>query len=103
MTRDDDLLGTVKLFAGVVFLTAAWIIEATVAGIVWGVGWALPTFVLGVATGYVALRFEEWLREAAEAVRHVSLRAFRFRTAQKLVERRRALAETVARAFDEAR
>jgi len=36
-------------------------------------------------------------------VRHVSLRAFRFRIAQKLVERRRALAETVARAFDEAR
>ncbi len=103
MTRDDDLLSTVKLFAGVLFLSVGWAIEATAAAVVWGPAWALPVFVIGVATGYVALRFEEWLREAAEAVRHVSLRAFRFRTAQKLVERRRALAETVARAFDEAR
>ena len=103
MTPDDDLPSTVKLFAGVLFLSVGWAVEATAAAVVWGPAWALPVFVVGVATGYVALRFEEWLREAAEAVRHVSLRAFRFRTAQKLVERRRALAETVARAFDEAR
>jgi glycerol-3-phosphate O-acyltransferase/dihydroxyacetone phosphate acyltransferase len=102
VTRDEDVLGTVKLFAGVVFLGAGWAVEATIAGLFLGPIWAAPTFLAGVASGYVALRFEEWLREAVEAARHVSLRAFRFRTAQGLVERRRALAETVARAFEEA-
>lgn len=102
ITGDEDVLGTVKLFAGVVFLAVGWAIEAVVAGVLVGPVWAAPTFLAGVAGGYVSLRFEEWWREAVEAVRHVSLRAFRFRTAQGLVERRRALAETVARAFDEA-
>jgi 1-acyl-sn-glycerol-3-phosphate acyltransferase len=102
ITGDEDVLGTVKLFAGVVFLGAGWAAEAIAASFIWGPPWGAPTFLAGVASGYVALRFEEWLREAAEAARHVSLRAFRFRTAQGLVERRRALAETVARAFEEA-
>jgi len=48
------------------------------------------------------LRFDELWREAAEAWRHVALRAFRFHTAQRLVERRRELADTVARALEEA-
>jgi hypothetical protein len=102
ISRDDDVLSTVKLFAGVAFLFLAWLGEALAVGVLVGAVWALPTFVVGVATGYVALRFEELFREAAEAWRHVALRAFRFSTAQRLVERRRELAETVARALEEA-
>jgi hypothetical protein len=92
----------VKLFAGVAFLFLAWLGEAIAVGVLIGPVWALPTFVAGVATGYVALRFEELFREAAEAWQHVALRAFRFSTAQRLVERRRELADTVARALEDA-
>ena len=96
ITRDEDVLGTAKLFAGVAFLAAAWGLEATAAGFAWGAGWAAPTFLIGVATGYVALRFEELRREAAEAWRLVVLRAFHHQTTQRLAERRRALADAVA-------
>jgi 1-acyl-sn-glycerol-3-phosphate acyltransferase len=102
ITKDDDVLGTVKLFAGVAFLFVAWLAEAIAVGLWARPIWILPTFVLGVASGYVALRFDELWHEAAEAWRHVALRAFRFSTAQKLVERRRELADTVARALEEA-
>ena len=96
VTRDEDVLGTAKLFAGVAFLAVAWGLEATAAGLAWGAGWAGPTFFAGVATGYVALRFEELRREAAEAWRLVVLRAFHHQTTQRLAERRRALADAVA-------
>ena len=56
----------------------------------------MATFATGVATGYVALRFDELRREAAEAWRLVVLRAFHHQTTQRLAERRRALAEAVA-------
>ena len=88
----------VKLLAGAVFLALAWGLEATVAGFVWGPLWAAPTFAAGIATGYVALRFEELRREAAEAWRLVMLRAFHHQTTARLAERRRALADQVARA-----
>jgi 1-acyl-sn-glycerol-3-phosphate acyltransferase len=100
-TRDEDILGTVKLIAGAVFLTLAWGLEAVVAGVAWGPGWAAPTFAAGVASGYVALRFSELRRAAREAWRHLTLRAFHHRTAQRLAERRRALADAVARALGE--
>ena len=61
----------------------------------------MPTFLLGVVSGYVALRFEELLRDGVAGWRAVSLRAFHFKTAQRLTERRRALADEVARALAE--
>lgn len=96
VTRDEDVLGTAKLFAGAAFLAVAWGLEATAAGFAWGARWAAPAFLTGVATGYVALRFEELRREAAEAWRLVVLRAFHHQTTQRLAERRRALADAVA-------
>jgi len=101
-THDEDLLGTVKLMAGAAFLAVAWGAEAVVAGFVGGPLWAVPTFVAGVATGYVALRFDELRREASEAWRLVVLRAFHQRTTQRLAERRRALADAVARGLRDA-
>jgi len=102
VTRDEDVLGTVKLLAGASFLTVAWALEATAVALALGARWAAPTFVAGVATGYVALRFEELWREAAEAGRLVVLRAFHQRTTQRLAERRRALADAVARGLRDA-
>ncbi|HXU00377.1 MAG TPA: lysophospholipid acyltransferase family protein [Polyangia bacterium] len=102
VTSDDDVLGTTKLIAGTLFLWVAWGLEATAAGVAWGARWAVPVFVAGVATGYVALRFEELRREAAEAWRLVMLRAFHHQTTARLAERRRALAEAVARGLRDA-
>ena len=96
ITHDEDVLGTTKLLAGAVFMALAWGAEAAAAAIAWGAGWAAPVFVVAVATGYVALRFAELRREAAEAWRLVVLRAFHHQTTQRLAERRRALADAVA-------
>jgi glycerol-3-phosphate O-acyltransferase / dihydroxyacetone phosphate acyltransferase len=96
ITRDEDVLGTAKLLAGAVFMAVAWGLEATLAGVAWGARWAAPVFVGALATGYVALRFEELRREAGEAWRLVMLRAFHHQTTQRLAERRRALADAVA-------
>jgi glycerol-3-phosphate O-acyltransferase / dihydroxyacetone phosphate acyltransferase len=96
ITQDEDVLGTTKLLAGAVFLALAWGAEAVASGIAWGAGWAAPVFVGAVATGYVALRFDELRREAAEAWRLVMLRAFHHQTTLRLAERRRALADAVA-------
>jgi len=102
VTRDDDVLGTTKLIAGTAFLALAWGLEAVAAGLAWGAGWAVPVFATGVVTGYVALRFEELRREAAEAWRLVMLRAFHHQTTARLAERRRALADAVARGLRDA-
>jgi len=102
LTHDEDVLGTAKLLAGATFLALAWAAEAVVAGFVWGPLWAAPTFLVGIAAGYVALRFDELRGEAAEAWRLVVLRAFHHRTTQRLAERRRALADAVARGLRDA-
>ncbi|HEY2571102.1 MAG TPA: lysophospholipid acyltransferase family protein [Solirubrobacteraceae bacterium] len=101
VTKDEDILSTVKLFAGTLFLILGWAAEASAVGWFWGALWALPTFALGVAGGYVALRFEELLRDGVAGWRAVSLRALHFKTAQRLAERRRTLADDVARALAE--
>jgi 1-acyl-sn-glycerol-3-phosphate acyltransferase len=102
VTQDEDILGTVKLLAGVVFLVIGWAAEALGAAIVWGARWALPVLVAGGVCGYLALRFEELWREAGFAWGGLRLRAFHFQTARRLAERRRALADEVARALDDA-
>jgi glycerol-3-phosphate O-acyltransferase / dihydroxyacetone phosphate acyltransferase len=101
VTKDEDILSTVKLFAGALFLFLGWTAEAIAVGWFCGALWAVPTFALGVAAGYVALRFEELLRDGVAGWRAVSLRALHFRTAQRLTERRRTLADEVARALAE--
>jgi hypothetical protein len=85
------------------FLFVAWAAEAVAAGLLWGAVWAVPTFLVGIAAGYVSLRFEELLSGAVEAWRHLAIRARHADIARRLVERRRALAEAVAQALDEAR
>jgi len=100
-TKDEDLLSTVKLLAGSLFLFLAWAAEAALMGFWRGAVWALPTFAAAMATGYLALRFDELLRDGRAAWRALSMRAFHFNTARRLAERRRVLADAVARALDE--
>jgi glycerol-3-phosphate O-acyltransferase/dihydroxyacetone phosphate acyltransferase len=102
LTRDEDILSTVKLIAGAAFLFVGWLVEALAAGALAGPGWAPPVFLLGIGSGYVALWFEELVGDTAEAVRYLWLRAFHFDTARRLTERRRALADAVATALHEA-
>jgi glycerol-3-phosphate O-acyltransferase/dihydroxyacetone phosphate acyltransferase len=101
-TQDEDILSTVKLIGGAVFLFVGWVVEAVVAGCLFGAAWGAALFALGVASGYVALWFEELVADTAEAVRYLWLRAFHFDTARRLTERRRALADAVATALREA-
>ncbi len=102
VTKDEDVLSTVKLLAGAVFLFAAWAAEAIAVGWACGALWGPPVFLAGPASGYLALRFEELVRDGAAGWRAVSLRALHFKIAQRLTERRRALADAVARALAEA-
>jgi hypothetical protein len=102
MTRDEDILGTVKLLAGAAFLFVTWLAEAVAVGFRLGPAWAVPMFLVALATGYVALRFEEMIGDTAEAVRYLWMRAFHHDTTRRLAERRRALADDVARALQEA-
>ena len=101
VTKDEDVLSTVKLIAGALFLFLAWTAESLAVGARRGAAWGAPTFLVGVASGYLALRFEELLRDGVAGWRAVSLRALHFKTAQRLTERRRALADELARALAE--
>jgi glycerol-3-phosphate O-acyltransferase/dihydroxyacetone phosphate acyltransferase len=102
-TKDDDVLGTVKMLAGALFLWLAWSGEAIAAGVCWGARWIAPVFLFAVASGYVALRFDELRGETGEALRHLWLRLRHRHTARELAAHRRALAEAVTAALRDAR
>ena len=59
VTKDEDVLSTVKMLAGALFLLLAWTAEAMAAGCALGRALARAGFRAGVGSGYVALRFEE--------------------------------------------
>jgi glycerol-3-phosphate O-acyltransferase / dihydroxyacetone phosphate acyltransferase len=99
VTKEEDILGTIKLLAGALFLFVFWAAEAILVG--WKVGpvWGALTFLAGPACGYVALRFDEILSTMLESVRHVWLRAARPGQVRRLADRRRDLAENISRAL----
>jgi 1-acyl-sn-glycerol-3-phosphate acyltransferase len=99
VTREEDVLGTVKVLAGALFLFLYWAAEGLAVGLTWGAGWGALAFVVALASGYVALRFEELFAEMKESVRHLWLRAARPGQVLKLAERRRALADEISRAL----
>ena len=99
VTREEDVLGTVKMLAGTLFLFVWWAAEATIAGVELGAGWGALLFAGAVGAGYVALRFEELLAEVRASWRYLWLRAARPDQVLRLAERRRALADEIARAL----
>ncbi|MFO0661899.1 MAG: lysophospholipid acyltransferase family protein [Polyangiaceae bacterium] len=96
---DEDVLGTVKLLGGLLFIPLAWMLEAAVVAYFFGWVFGALIPVIGAACGYVSLRFDELLSEAIEALRHVWIRVNDPKTALSLIERRRALAHEVAAAL----
>ncbi len=102
VTKEEDVLGTVKMIAGALFLYVAWSAEAIAAGVRWGAVWSVPVFLLAVGSGYASLRFGELATETAEAIRHLVWRVFRRDVTRRLADRRRALADAVAAALREA-
>jgi len=102
VTRDEDVLGTVKLLAGALFVWLGWSAEAIAAGVWWGGRWVVPVFLFAAISGYVALRFDELRGETAEALRHLWLRLHHRDTAHELAARRRALVDAVTAGLKDA-
>lgn len=117
ITREDDVLGTVKLIAGFVFLVVAWTAEATALtwfaahradewptyaarGVPLAVVAPLALVALGIGGGYLALCVEEWARQARAALRYAVLRQRRPGTIARLVARRQALVDEVTDALE---
>src|SRR6185312_10520803 len=73
-TKDEDLLSTVKLLAGSLFLFLGWAAESALMGFWRGAAWVVPTFAAAMATGYLALRFDELLRDGRAAWRALDAR-----------------------------
>ena len=100
MTKDEDILSTIRMIAGFTFLVVAWLIEGAIFTWWLGAGRAVVLLLLAPAAAYAAIRLAETLREVAEAVRHLGWRT-RARTIARLGDRRRRLAAEVARALRE--
>jgi len=101
VTKDQDVLSTVKMIGGAAFLTAAWLIEAGVIAAFFGAPWALASLVAAPGAGYAALRFGEYLHQTAEALRHLGWRS-EGATVKRLAGRRQRLAQDVAEALQAA-
>jgi glycerol-3-phosphate O-acyltransferase / dihydroxyacetone phosphate acyltransferase len=96
---EDDLLGTVKILSGLLFIALFWFGEMALAGALWGWWGALALALLAPPGGWYAMRFQELARDTAEAFRQRWLRRAHRSTVERLVARRRALADEVARAL----
>jgi glycerol-3-phosphate O-acyltransferase / dihydroxyacetone phosphate acyltransferase len=96
---EDDLLGTVKILAGVLFIALFWSGQIALCGARWGWRGALAMVLLAPLGGWYAMRFQELARDTAEAFRQRWLRRAHRSTVERLVARRRALADEIARAL----
>jgi 1-acyl-sn-glycerol-3-phosphate acyltransferase len=99
-TQNEDVLGSVKLLGGMIFVGLTWVVQALVALFVLGPWYALAFALLAPLTGYFALRFDEELSLALAALRHGWIRTSRPLLVARLADRRRALADAVAQALD---
>lgn len=101
-TSNEDVLGTVKLLGGMIFVGLAWILEIALAWIFVGPLAAAVLVLLAPLSGYVALRFDEELALALTALRHGWIRQSRPLLVARLADRRRALADAVSAGLDAA-
>jgi glycerol-3-phosphate O-acyltransferase/dihydroxyacetone phosphate acyltransferase len=98
---EEDMLGTVKILAGCLFITVTWIVEMTAAGLIWGWPGLGATALCGPVGGYAAMRWPELAGDTAEAFRQLWLSRAPATAVHRVVARRRALANDVVRALDE--
>jgi hypothetical protein len=100
VAREEDVLGTVKLLGGALFILVAWIVEAILAGMLTRPSIGAALFVLAPACGYVALRFSESVDLARASLRHLWLRRTSRSRVEQLARQRRELAEEVRLGLD---
>jgi glycerol-3-phosphate O-acyltransferase/dihydroxyacetone phosphate acyltransferase len=97
ITDEEDMVSTLKMLAGALFLFVFWLAEAVAVAWVAGPRWGPLAFAGAVGTGYVAIRFKEGLVVMKAAVQSSWRRARRSRQTRRLAERRQALADEAAR------
>jgi 1-acyl-sn-glycerol-3-phosphate acyltransferase len=99
VATSEDVIGTVKLLAGMVFLTVTWGVLSVPAELIFGGFWWIAAFVWFALCGYIALRFQELWNDVRVGVRYMTMRAAHPGTVGRLAQRRRELAEQVAAAL----
>jgi hypothetical protein len=92
-----DLVGTIKLLAGVVVLAPVYLAWAVLVGLWLGPLAGAAMLVVGPLTGRAALAFDERLALRRDVFHGLGLRMFAGRHARALEERRRELAGRVER------
>ena len=97
--REEDVRGTAKLLAGLVFVPAGWFASAAVVSALVGLRAGLACFVLAATGGWAALRWEELAVGAAHALRSAWLRRRHPEVAAAMVAKRRELADALASAL----
>ena len=100
ITREEDVLGTVKLLLGLLLFPLAWVFEAFLLGKFQGSLTGLALLLLAPITGYAALRFEEQLRRLRGETRQRCFYRNSPRAAAQLHGYRQALAKQVAAELD---
>jgi hypothetical protein len=85
--------------AGALFVVLAWVLESALVGWRFGLLAGLAVLLVAPACGYAALRFEEAVEVAREALRHAWIRARRPDDAAAVATHRRALADAVSHAL----
>jgi glycerol-3-phosphate O-acyltransferase / dihydroxyacetone phosphate acyltransferase len=101
VTNEEDVLGTVKLLTGTLFVGLFWIAEIAVAAAWWGAPAAFAVTVFAPLGGFVALRFEELANMSMEGLRYLWLHTVARKHIRHLTDRRRALADEVALALEQ--
>jgi glycerol-3-phosphate O-acyltransferase/dihydroxyacetone phosphate acyltransferase len=100
VTDETDVLGTVKLMGGALFVGVGWLLEIAAAAWLGGAVPALALAVLAPLGGYAALRFGELHAEFREAARNSWLRKARPGEVAHLTARRRALAREITETLE---
>lgn len=96
---EDDILSTVKLLAGALFLTVAWTAEVVAAGVLVG-AWAAGAVAFAApVSGYIALRVADGVPAWKAATRVAVLRLRRGPEAEAILATRARLASRIMNAL----
>jgi 1-acyl-sn-glycerol-3-phosphate acyltransferase len=98
LTDEDQVLGTIKLIAGLVLVPIGWIVAALLVGFLLGASWGWLLLALAPLLAYIALRWSELWREFRASASATWLRVFRPDLTAQLVARRQVLSERIVTA-----
>ncbi len=96
LTSEDQVLGTLKLIAGMVLVPVGWILAALLVGLKLGWLWGGVLLLAAPILSYIALRWSELWREFRTSIAASWLRIFRPDLSAQLLARRQAVsAQTI--------